>query len=187
MTKILATYVDHMGTDLSVVNAARVSFGKKSELEVVDWVNGRQVYDLSDPAVPAKVMYYPTSTEIAAPNLYRGAWGVYPFLPSGNILVSDMQNGLFVIEKFGKGVATHDTDDLSLSIYPNPATDHIYVTTGDAIHNIDLTIMDLSGKVVLTRKVDTGDLIDIGSLASGLYTVTMKWENQIVSKQIVVR
>ena len=26
-----ATYIDHMGTDLSVVNAARVSFGKKSE------------------------------------------------------------------------------------------------------------------------------------------------------------
>lgn len=27
-----ATYIDHMGNDLSVVNAARVSFGKKSEL-----------------------------------------------------------------------------------------------------------------------------------------------------------
>lgn len=30
-----ATYIDHMGTDLSVVNAARVSFGKKSALEPV--------------------------------------------------------------------------------------------------------------------------------------------------------
>jgi len=30
---IEATYIDHMGSDLSVVNAARVSFGKKS-----DWV-----------------------------------------------------------------------------------------------------------------------------------------------------
>ena len=28
---IKATYIDHMGSDLSVVNAARVSFGKKSE------------------------------------------------------------------------------------------------------------------------------------------------------------
>ena len=28
-----ATYIDHMGTDLSVVNAARVSFAKKSEWE----------------------------------------------------------------------------------------------------------------------------------------------------------
>ena len=33
MTQILATYIDHMGSDLSVVNAARVSFGKKSEWE----------------------------------------------------------------------------------------------------------------------------------------------------------
>ena len=33
MTQIEATYIDHMGSDLSVVNAARVSFGKKSEWE----------------------------------------------------------------------------------------------------------------------------------------------------------
>ena len=33
MTQITATYIGHMGSDLSVVNAARVSFGKKSEWE----------------------------------------------------------------------------------------------------------------------------------------------------------
>ena len=32
-TAIAVTYIDHMGSDLSVVNAARVSFGKKSEWE----------------------------------------------------------------------------------------------------------------------------------------------------------
>jgi len=32
---IAVTYVNHMGSDLSVVNAARVSFGKKSEWEYV--------------------------------------------------------------------------------------------------------------------------------------------------------
>ena len=31
MTQITATYIDHMGNDLSVVNAARVSFGKTSQ------------------------------------------------------------------------------------------------------------------------------------------------------------
>lgn len=31
MTQIKATYIDHMGSDLTVVNAARVSFGKKHE------------------------------------------------------------------------------------------------------------------------------------------------------------
>jgi thymidylate synthase (FAD) len=35
-SQIEATYVDHMGSDLSVVNAARVSFGKESEWEWVE-------------------------------------------------------------------------------------------------------------------------------------------------------
>ena len=34
---IEATYIDHMGSDLSVVNAARVSFGKTSEMEDNTW------------------------------------------------------------------------------------------------------------------------------------------------------
>ena len=34
MTQIKATYIDRMGSDLSVVNAARVSFGKQSEFKI---------------------------------------------------------------------------------------------------------------------------------------------------------
>jgi len=33
---IKATYIDHMGTDLTVANAARVSFGKQSEMDTSD-------------------------------------------------------------------------------------------------------------------------------------------------------
>jgi thymidylate synthase (FAD) len=36
MTQIKAQLIDHMGSDLSVVNAARVSFGKTSEMEISD-------------------------------------------------------------------------------------------------------------------------------------------------------
>jgi hypothetical protein len=34
---IEATYIDHMGNDLTVANAARVSFGKTSEMEDDPW------------------------------------------------------------------------------------------------------------------------------------------------------
>jgi len=34
---IEVTYIDHMGTDLTVANAARVSFGKRSEMEDDAW------------------------------------------------------------------------------------------------------------------------------------------------------
>ena len=41
MTQITTTYIDHMGSDLSVVNAARVSFGKKSEWVYCGQSDGR--------------------------------------------------------------------------------------------------------------------------------------------------
>ena len=47
-SEIEVTYVDHMGSDLSVVNAARVSFGKKSELECIDMVKGVYVMSHKD-------------------------------------------------------------------------------------------------------------------------------------------
>ena len=51
---IEVTYVDHMGNDLSVVNAARVSFGKKSKLECIDMVTGKYVLNKKD----AKLINY---------------------------------------------------------------------------------------------------------------------------------
>jgi thymidylate synthase (FAD) len=66
---IKATYIDHMGTDLTTVNAARVSFGKKSEwVEVTEvnhhreeWGHGRYdeeifYYKLSD--ADTKLIHY---------------------------------------------------------------------------------------------------------------------------------
>jgi len=47
---IEVTYIDHMGSDLSVVNAARVSFGKKSEALGTSGVEGRPMTPiLNDP------------------------------------------------------------------------------------------------------------------------------------------
>jgi choice-of-anchor B domain-containing protein len=30
---------------------------------------------------------------------FHGAWSVYPYLPSGNIIISDIEGGLFIIRK----------------------------------------------------------------------------------------
>ena len=47
---IKVTYIDHMGSDLSVVNAARVSFGKKSEALGTSGVEGEPMTPiLNDP------------------------------------------------------------------------------------------------------------------------------------------
>ena len=30
---------------------------------------------------------------------FNGAWSVYPYFPSGNIVISDIESGLFVVRK----------------------------------------------------------------------------------------
>ena len=45
---IKATYINHMGDDLTVVNSARVSFGKQSKLECIDMVKGKFILSAKD-------------------------------------------------------------------------------------------------------------------------------------------
>lgn len=59
--------------------------------------DGVQVYDVSDPLFPNRVGYYDTEPGNTNYGGYKGCWGVYPFLPSGNILASDEAHGLFVL------------------------------------------------------------------------------------------
>ena len=49
----------------------------------------------------------------------HGAWGVYPYFESGNILVSDMQTGLYVFELSTSSTRINEIS-FSGSIYPNP-------------------------------------------------------------------
>ncbi len=58
--------------------------------------DGVQVWDLSNPASPSLSAYYDNSNNTT----YSGTeqvWGVYPFLSSGNILMSDDRTGLYVL------------------------------------------------------------------------------------------
>jgi len=57
------------------------------------YVDGTRVLDISDPANPVEVGYYDTS-ELSP--LFNGNWGTYAYLPSGYIISSDRQNGLFI-------------------------------------------------------------------------------------------
>ncbi len=59
--------------------------------------DGVQVWDISDPANPAIAAYYDMVPNSSYNGTDRGAWGVYPFLPSGHILVSDDFTGLYVL------------------------------------------------------------------------------------------
>ncbi|MEO0727403.1 MAG: choice-of-anchor B family protein [Bacteroidota bacterium] len=62
--------------------------------------DGVSVFDVSDPTDVIQVAYYDTEPDNTNYNGSDGSWGIYPYLPSGNILASDMLNGLFVLDFF---------------------------------------------------------------------------------------
>lgn len=61
---------------------------------VTSWYSeGIVVVDGSHPSNLVKVAQYDTS-----PQDGQGCWGAYPYLPSGIILATDMENGLFILQ-----------------------------------------------------------------------------------------
>jgi choice-of-anchor B domain-containing protein len=59
------------------------------------YTEGYRCIDVSDPNNPVEVASYDTWP--GASGSYDGAWGVYPFQPSGNIYISDITTGLHIV------------------------------------------------------------------------------------------
>ncbi|MDP7591654.1 MAG: choice-of-anchor B family protein [Litorilituus sp.] len=66
-----------------------------------NYERGLTILDITDPATPTEVGFFDTYTPANSPS-FNGAWGVYPFLPSGNILVSDINSGLYILKDNAK-------------------------------------------------------------------------------------
>ncbi len=58
------------------------------------YVDGTRVLDISNPEDPIEVGFYDTTN---LTGLFDGNWGTYAYLPSGYIISSDRQNGLFIL------------------------------------------------------------------------------------------
>ena len=66
---------------------------------------GVVVFDASDPERLVEVAHFDNYITPSANTAGTdGTWGVYPFLPSGNLLVSDIENGLFVLRDGTRGL-----------------------------------------------------------------------------------
>jgi len=62
-----------------------------------NYERGFSVLDISDPVNPSEIGFFDTYTP-SNNAAYNGGWGAYPFLPSGNVLVSDIGSGLYILQ-----------------------------------------------------------------------------------------
>ncbi len=62
-----------------------------------NYTRGITILDITNPRKPEEVGFFDTYS-VSDSSSIIGAWGIYPFLPSGNLLVSDIGGGLFVLK-----------------------------------------------------------------------------------------
>lgn len=91
------------------------------------YIVGLVILDATDPSNLVPAAWYDTYS--GNQQRFNGAWGAYPYLPSGRILVSDINTGLYVFEPNFGPVARLE----------GRVTD---IVTGEAIPNTDIRIED---------------------------------------------
>ena len=106
---------------------------------------------------------------------FNGAWNTYPFLPSGNILISDVNRGLLVVRKSGT-LSTPSEEITKFEIFPNPASSSVTITTPEGNDFSEVSIYNQLGQKVLSHKKDAGQMatIDTNALPSGMYFLTIE-------------
>lgn len=74
-------------------------YTRNDTLFIAHYALSLRMFDVSDPTNPVDVGYYDS---YPAPTVgYVGAWSVYPYFPSGRIIISDMQTGLYLMQVAG--------------------------------------------------------------------------------------
>jgi hypothetical protein len=59
---------------------------------------GLRVIDVSAPTAPSALGFFDTAPELPNTPGFGGSWSNYPFFPSGNIVVTSGNEGLFVLQ-----------------------------------------------------------------------------------------
>ena len=111
---------------------------------------------------------------------FNGAWSVYPYFPSGTIIVSDIERGLFVLRVDGFNPLSAEGPDtpatLGLAVFPNPTAGPAQLRlTGLGAGSVTVDVYDVLGRRVsaLHDGPAPSDVLalQIGALPAGTYLV----------------
>ncbi len=156
--------------------------------------DGVQVFDPTDVRDVKQVAYYDTypdnnnSPDPYPDREYEGCWGVYPFLPSGKIIASDITYGLFVLESNLSPLGVMDNKFKGdVEVYPNPTASKVVVRTESRIKNI--SIYNSVGQRVIDNELKNAYIseMDLSELPAGNYKLMiLTGENTVEQRTIQV-
>lgn len=153
-----------------------------SRLFQANYTAGLAILDVSNPTALAEVGYFDTYP--ANDNArYDGIWNVYPYFPSGNVVVGGMDEGLFVLRPTGLAVATASAEvpaRVALRLAgPNPSdgVTEVQMTT-ERPAQARVAVFDALGREVL--------VVHNGTLSAGIHRLPVLGQD-LASGTYVVR
>jgi hypothetical protein len=109
---------------------------------------------------------------------FNGAWNNYPYFPSGTIMISDIDRGLFIVRK-NAILASENFIANDYKVYPNPTSDYFRINSEIEVETV--VLYDILGKVIKSYK--KSEVYDVSNLNKGLYFV--KVNNDFTKKLLV--
>ena len=150
-----------------------------------NYTSGLRVLDISDIINITEVGYFDTHPENNNTN-FNGAWSVYPYFNSGNIIISDINRGLFIVRKSG----TLSVDDSvfnkkEVTVYPNPAREKVIVTVkNNSIEKVQLFNV-LGQKIVDVEVNNLSEIsLNVSQYDEGIYFLRI---NNDFTQKIVIK
>jgi len=173
----LGQFSDPLLTGASTPPRAHNPFIRADLLYISYYHDGVKVYDISEPENPIIEAYYDTADGHTSYGGYIGAWGIYPYLPSGCIGVSDIEDGLLLLEH---EVATTSTitdadllfDDISTGLlFRKNADEYGRLRSGP---NGEIVVQGISGIPVVNESLKRSNLYIDNSSKGIVYNVNGK-------------
>jgi hypothetical protein len=140
-----------------------------------DGVNFTPIGSLSIMALTSSYQFL-DSNPIIGTNYYR----LKQIDDAGNIVVSSSASLDYLV-----------TDNLTFSVYPNPVIDIVNISTNKRQTPLLLSINDMQGKVVLSKKYSKDQLLqaNLSSLSTGIYIIQLRVDgsNEIIGTAKLIK
>jgi len=106
--------------------------------------------------------------------------------PNGELYIT---NGSTISKVVDTSLSTIALDENVLTIFPNPATNELYIKNNNNIALQSIAITDLTGKLVLNQDIQNigSNAISIANLAKGMYLVTVQIPNGLTATSKIIK
>ena len=98
-------------------------------------------------------------------------------------------NGSSVSKLVDTSLSTPSLNESEVTIFPNPATNELYIKNNNNLALQNISIADLTGKVVFNQDIQNIDsnAVNITSLAKGMYLVTVETQSGLTATSKIIK